>query len=104
VIALAFRENTFAVSIVKHQGDRGHVVIDSGVYSVVRHPLYSGVVLVLVGVALWLQSYAAAIFSIVPIALLFLRIGVEEAFLKTRLVGYEAYARRVRSRLVPRVW
>jgi protein-S-isoprenylcysteine O-methyltransferase Ste14 len=104
IVALAFRENTFAVSIVKHQGERGHAVIDSGVYSVVRHPLYSGVVLVLVGVALWLQSCAAAIISIVPIALILLRIGVEEAFLKARLVGYEAYTSRVRCRLVPRVW
>jgi hypothetical protein len=42
LISFAFRENTFAAAIVKHQSDRGQTVIDSGVYSVVRHPLFGG--------------------------------------------------------------
>jgi protein-S-isoprenylcysteine O-methyltransferase Ste14 len=103
-ISLAFRENAFAVPIVKHQEERKHAVIDTGVYGVVRHPLYSGVVLILVGIALWLQSYAAAILSVIPIAVLVLRIVVEEDFLMDRLSGYDAYAKRVAHRVIPRVW
>lgn len=104
IILLAFRENAFAVSIVQHQADRGQIVVQTGVYAIIRHPLYAGVVLVLVGVALWLQSPAAAIAAVLPIALLIVRIIVEEAFLTGRLPGYAAYAERVTHRLVPLVW
>jgi protein-S-isoprenylcysteine O-methyltransferase Ste14 len=104
VISLAFRENAFAASIVKPQDDRGQHVVESGVYGIVRHPLYAGVALGLIGAALWLQSYAAAIVWVVPMALLIARILVEEAFLRQRLTGYAAYAQRVNHRLIPLIW
>jgi protein-S-isoprenylcysteine O-methyltransferase Ste14 len=104
IISLAFRENAFATAIVKPQEERGQTVIDTGVYSVVRHPLYSGVVLILIGIALWLESSAAAALSIAPIAVIVLRILVEERFLRRRLRGYDAYAKRVQRRLIPLVW
>ncbi len=104
VISLAFRENAFALAIVKPQDERGQTVVETGVYSVVRHPLYFGVILVTVGVALWLESYAAAILAIVPIGLLVLRVLVEEKFLLSRLRGYGDYRKRVEHRLFPLVW
>jgi protein-S-isoprenylcysteine O-methyltransferase Ste14 len=104
VISLAFRANAFAATIVKHQSERGQTVVDGGPYGVVRHPIYAGVIPLIVGAALWLQSYAAALSAIVPIALLVLRILVEEDFLRRRLPGYDAYAQRVRHRLIPRIW
>jgi protein-S-isoprenylcysteine O-methyltransferase Ste14 len=104
IISLAFRENAFAAAIVKPQEERGQTVVDTGVYGVVRHPLYSGVILALVGIALWLESIAAAVFSVVPIALIVLRILVEEDFLRRRLRDYDAYAKRVECRLIPLVW
>jgi protein-S-isoprenylcysteine O-methyltransferase Ste14 len=104
IVSLAFRENAFAASIVKPQEERGQIVIDTGVYGIVRHPLYSGVILILIGVALWLESIAAAIASIVPIGLIVLRILVEEEFLRRRLRNYGAYAQRVQRRLIPLVW
>jgi len=104
IISLAFRENEFAAAIVKHQEERQQTVIDSGVYRVVRHPLDSGVVLLIVGIALWLQSYAAAVVSVVPFAVLVLRILVEETFLKQKLTGYRDYTQRVRYRLIPLIW
>ncbi len=104
LIALAFRDNAFAVAIVRHQYERGQTVIRSGVYSVVRHPLYSGVSLIVVGGALWLESYAAELAAIFPLLVLVLRINVEEAFLKKRLPEYGAYMKAVRSRLIPYVW
>jgi len=104
LITMVFQVNAFAAPVVKHQQERGHHVIDTGVYAVVRHPMYTGVVFLLPGMALWLESTAAALFSLVPIALLAVRIVVEEDFLRRELPGYEDYTRRVRWRLVPGIW
>ena len=60
--------------------------------------------LVLIGMPLWLESYAAALLASVPIGLLVLRILVEEHFLRQKLNGYDAYTQRVRYRLVPFFW
>ena len=62
IISLSFRENAFAAPVVKHQEERRHTVIETGVYSVVRHPMYMGTVLLLVGMPVWLESYAAVHF------------------------------------------
>ena len=104
IILLALRENPFAAPVVKHQADRQHKVIDTGVYSVVRHPMYAGVIPLLMGAALWLESYASMLFALVPIGFLAVRIVLEERFLKRELEGYSAYTQRVRYRLIPFVW
>jgi protein-S-isoprenylcysteine O-methyltransferase Ste14 len=104
IISLSFRENAFAAPVIKHQEERGHRVIDTGIYSLVRHPIYLGAVLVLIGMPLWLESYAAALLASLPIALLAVRILIEERFLSQELKGYEAYRDRVRWRLIPLVW
>jgi protein-S-isoprenylcysteine O-methyltransferase Ste14 len=104
IATLALKENAFAAPVVKYQQDRRQTVVDSGVYGVVRHPMYAGATLVLVGTPLWLQSYAATGLAIVPIGVLLLRIWVEERFLRQNLAGYDAYAERVRFRLIPFVW
>jgi protein-S-isoprenylcysteine O-methyltransferase Ste14 len=104
VITLALRENTFAAPVVKHQKERHQAVIDSGVYRIVRHPMYAGAVLLMFGMALWLQSYAAALFALIPIAVLAARVLVEERLLRSELAGYDAYVARVRYRLIPFVW
>ncbi|HUK81166.1 MAG TPA: isoprenylcysteine carboxylmethyltransferase family protein [Verrucomicrobiae bacterium] len=104
IITLACKENPFAAAAVRLQEERQHRVIDTGVYRVVRHPMYSGAVLLFVGIALWLESYAAALLMFFLIATLALRIFIEERFLKQKLDGYEAYIKRVRYRLVPYLW
>ena len=104
IISLVFRENSFAAPVVKHQAERQHKVVDTGVYSVVRHPMYAGIFAYNVGIALWLESYAGAIVALVPIAVLAVRIVFEERFLRRELAGYEAYAEKVHYRLVPYVW
>ena len=104
IISLSFRENAFAAPVVKHQEERRHTVIDTGVYSVVRHPMYMGATLLLVGMPLWLESYAAALLAIIPIGLLTVRILFEERFLRRELKGYEAYTDRVPWRLIPLLW
>jgi protein-S-isoprenylcysteine O-methyltransferase Ste14 len=104
IIALVFRENAFAAPVVKHQVEREHKVVDTGVYSIVRHPMYLGIFIFNVGIALWLESYAGALLAVVPIAVLAVRIVFEERFLRRNLPGYEAYAEKVRYRLMPYVW
>jgi protein-S-isoprenylcysteine O-methyltransferase Ste14 len=104
IMTLALRENAFAAPVVKHQQARHQTVIDSGVYSVVRHPMYAGAIPLLVGMPLWLESYAAALLASVPIGTLVLRILVEEQFLRRELKGYDAYTERVRYRLIPFLW
>ena len=102
--ALALRENTFAVTVVRLQSERSHAVVDTGVYNVIRHPMYAGSPLVLLGMSLWLGSYAAAVFATLPLVLLMVRIGLEERFLRRPLPGYPEYVKRVPYRLVPGVW
>lgn len=104
LVTWAMRANAFAIPVVKHQEDRGQRVVDRGPYALVRHPMYAGIALVLVGMPLWLGSTAGALAALVPIAILAVRIGIEERFLRAELADYDAYAARVRSRLVPGVW
>ena len=79
-------------------------MVDTGIYGLVRHPMYAGNPLVNVGLGLWLGSYAAALFAAVPLGLLMSRIVLEERFLRRELPGYPAYAARVRYRLLPGLW
>ena len=104
VIALALNENAFAAPVVKSQKERHQRVIDSGVYAKVRHPMYAGGVPFILGICLWLGSYAAVLLAIVPIAVLAFRIVLEERFLQQELDGYKAYVQRTPYRLIPFLW
>jgi protein-S-isoprenylcysteine O-methyltransferase Ste14 len=104
IVYLALRENAFAAPVVKHQEERQQTIIATGVYSIVRHPMYAGSVLVWVGIPLWLESYAAALLASILIATVALRTVFEERFLRRKLNGYEAYMEKVRYSLIPFVW
>ena len=104
LVTLALRTNAFAATVVRHQDERQHAVIDTGVYRVVRHPMYAGMIPVMVGMCLWLGSYAAALLVTVPVGILILRIQIEEQLLRQKLDGYDKYAAKVRSRLIPGIW
>lgn len=104
VISLALKVNPFAGPVLRHQKERYQTVIDTGVYRMVRHPMYAGSVPMVVGISLWLESYAAAILSLIPSALLVLRIIIEERFLKRELKDYDIYIKRVQYRMIPFLW
>ena len=104
VMALAVRDNAFAALVVRHQEERRQVVVDRGTYAVVRHPMYAGGIPLLLGMPLFLGSYAGALLVLVPIVTLVLRVLVEERLLRERLEGYDAYTRKVRWRLIPFLW
>ena len=100
----ALSANAYAVTVVRHQAERGQTVVAGGPYARVRHPMYAGVVVVMAGLALWLGSAAALVAALVPAGLLVARIRLEERVLRAALPDYAAYTSRVRWRLVPGVW
>lgn len=104
LVGAALVANKYAAPVVKLQSDRQQNVVQRGPYHLVRHPMYSGLILLGVGVVLWLGSYAATILMIVPAVLIAVRAVLEERFLRRSLPGYDEYMRRTRFRLVPFVW
>jgi protein-S-isoprenylcysteine O-methyltransferase Ste14 len=104
IMTLAMKVNPFAVPVVSLQEERHQRVIDTGVNAIVRHPMYSGFIPMVVAPALWLESYVAALLAIVAIAVLTMRSVFEERFFNRELTGYDAWTKKVRYRLIPFVW
>jgi protein-S-isoprenylcysteine O-methyltransferase Ste14 len=101
---LTFRENAYLALVVKVQEERGQSVVSTGPYRYVRHPMYASTLLFFPGSALLLGSWWGLMFCTVLLGLLVWRIPLEEGMLENGLAGYEEYARKVRYRLIPRVW
>ena len=83
--------------------DDGHQLIESGFYRYVRHPMYLGTLLTLLGAPLMMGSVWAVVFAVAALAGLIARIKKEELFLREHLAGYDQYAMRT-WRLAPWVW
>ncbi len=89
---------------VRIQGERGHRVITTGPYAIVRHPMYVGLILVLAGAPLFLGSgWAFLPVGIVCLGLV-IRAALEDRMLLKELPGYTAYAHKTTYRLIPGVW
>ncbi len=100
----ALSVNRFFSALVRIQTDRGHQVVDSGPYRLVRHPGYLGSMIHMPGVALALGSITGLwVVAAVAVTML-VRTFLEDRTLRAELDGYDAYARRVRYRLVPGIW
>ncbi len=102
--AWALAENRFFSSVVRIQTERGHVVCDTGPYRFVRHPGYAGIILPLFGIALALGSVWTLIPAAMATIIAVIRTGLEDQTLQEELPGYRDYARRVRYRLIPRIY
>jgi protein-S-isoprenylcysteine O-methyltransferase Ste14 len=100
----ARKENRYFSSVVRIQSDRGHAVCDTGVYKIVRHPGYSGMMISLMGLPLMTGSLWSGIPVGLAMVLLFLRTYLEDETLKRELAGYSEYAQRTKQRLIPKVW
>ncbi|MCC7513034.1 MAG: isoprenylcysteine carboxylmethyltransferase family protein, partial [Anaerolineae bacterium] len=94
----------FFSGVVRIQKERGHVVVDSGPYRLVRHPGYLGSVIGDLGIPLLLGSYWALIPALLTVGAVFVRAALEDKTLQDELPGYIEYARRTRYRLIPGVW
>ncbi|MBA2303503.1 MAG: isoprenylcysteine carboxylmethyltransferase family protein [Acidobacteria bacterium] len=104
LIVKAMRTNRFFSAVVRIQDDRGHHLVDSGPYSIVRHPGYAGMIPSLPMSALALGSWVSVLFALAYSALILRRVAFEDSFLHANLPGYTAYASRVRARLLPGLW
>jgi protein-S-isoprenylcysteine O-methyltransferase Ste14 len=104
LIARAMLANRFFSAVVRIQDDRGHRVVDTGPYAVVRHPGYAGMILFAPCSGLALGSWISVAVALVYSGLILRRVFFEDQFLKNNLSGYEAYSGRVPYRLLPRVW
>jgi protein-S-isoprenylcysteine O-methyltransferase Ste14 len=100
----AVKENAYASDVVRIQEDRGHTVCTSGPYRYVRHPMYSGIVLIILCYPLALGSLFTFIPASIIIALFVLRTALEDRTLLSELPGYTDYTRKVRYRLLPGIW
>lgn len=100
----SYTDNTFLSPLVRVQKDRGHQVASTGVYGVVRHPMYLDAILMLIGAPLLLGSGYGVLIGITFALLLAARITGEEALLARELEGYRDYMLRVRYRLIPYLW
>lgn len=102
MVFFVFRENTFAAATVAIHPDQK--VISSGPYAIVRHPMYSGALVFVLGMALALGSWWALLLLAPITAVLAWRLVEEEKLLAVNLPGYQAYRERVGYRLVPFIW
>jgi protein-S-isoprenylcysteine O-methyltransferase Ste14 len=104
MIGRVYQENPFLAAVVKIQTERGHRVISTGPYAVVRHPLYAAVLIFLPASALLLGSWFGLEASLVLSGGVAFRTAMEDRELQRSLEGYTEYAAGVRYRLIPFVW
>ena len=100
--AEVLRENTYLSRTIKVQ--EGQTVVDTGLYGIVRHPMYSVTVLLFLAMPLVLGSLLSFVIFLVYPFLIAKRIKGEEKLLKEELVGYREYQQKVKYRLVPFLW
>lgn len=96
------RENTYLSRTVKVQ--EGQQVISTGLYGVVRHPMYMASTLLFLAMPLMLGSLAAFVLMLLYLPLIVMRIMNEESVLAEGLPGYKEYQGKVKYRLVPFIW
>ena len=100
--AEVLRENTYLSRTIEVQ--EGQKVIDTGLYGIVRHPMYSATLLLFLSMPLVLGSLPSFVVFLVYPALIVGRLQHEETVLEQELAGYAAYKTKVKYRLIPFLW
>lgn len=95
-------QNNFAGASIRVEEEQP--LVSTGLYGAVRHPMYSGALIMMFGTPLALDSYWGVLVTALAVPILVVRILDEESLLRTELAGYPAYMDAVRYRLVPHVW
>jgi protein-S-isoprenylcysteine O-methyltransferase Ste14 len=104
LLFLTFRENSYLSTVVRIQEDRGQTVVSTGPYHIVRHPMYTAILVFAVGTSLLLGSWYGVLSGLVLMILLAKRAMLEERTLRAELPGYAAYMVQVKYRLIPHIW
>ena len=102
ITVLVVVQNSYAAANITVEADQK--VVSTGLYGFVRHPMYFGGLVMLIGIPLALDSYWGLVVLAPAVALLAARIFDEEKALTEELAGYREYTEKVHSRLVPHVW
>lgn len=102
VIYVVCKANTFAAATIELAPDQK--VISTGPYALIRHPMYAGGLLLLVGIPIALGSWWGLLITVAIMLALLWRLFDEEKFLARHLPGYAAYQEKVRHRLIPLLW
>jgi protein-S-isoprenylcysteine O-methyltransferase Ste14 len=89
---------------VRIQTDRGHKVCMEGPYKFIRHPGYSGMILLAPFIPIFLGSWISYIPTVIAMATMTLRTHLEDKTLMNELKGYEEYSKQVKYRLIPLIW
>ena len=102
VFAEVLRENAYLSRIIEVQ--EGQKVVDTGLYGIVRHPMYSATVFLFLSMALILDSPISFLIMLFYIPLIAKRAKNEEKVLEEGLEGYTEYEKKVRYRIIPFIW
>lgn len=100
----AIIENRFFSGTVRIQSERGHQVVSTGPYRVVRHPGYAGGLLGFLLIPVLLDSWWAYVPSLLLMLVMIVRTALEDKTLQEELPGYKEFARKTRYRLIPGIW
>jgi protein-S-isoprenylcysteine O-methyltransferase Ste14 len=102
IMFLSFKENSYASSIIEI--DKEQKVISTGVYGIVRHPMYAGGVIMFLFTPLALGSLWSLPCVFLMSFMIAVRLTEEENFLSEHLAGYKDYCQKVRCRMMPMIW
>jgi Putative protein-S-isoprenylcysteine methyltransferase len=102
VAQLVVIQNSYAAATITVEEDQK--VVSTGLYGLVRHPMYVGTLIMMIGTPLALDSYWGLLAIVLALPVLAARIEDEEKMLRQELDGYDEYTRKVHYRLVPGVW
>jgi protein-S-isoprenylcysteine O-methyltransferase Ste14 len=102
IVFLVFKENSFTSAII--EVNKNQEVISTGPYSVVRHPMYSGALLMLLFTPIALGSFWGLFIFPPMLIVIAYRLVEEEKFLTKNLIGYEEFRKKTRDRLIPHIW
>jgi protein-S-isoprenylcysteine O-methyltransferase Ste14 len=101
-IFFVFKENSYGASTI--QIAEGQTVVSTGPYALVRHPMYAGALVMLIGTPLALGSWWGLFAVLLILPVLIWRLLDEERFLRQNLAGYAEYQTKVKYRLLPFIW
>jgi len=100
----SYMDNPYLSALVRVQAERKQRVITTGVYGIVRHPMYLGGACLLIGAPLLMGSVIGLVLGVLMTILLAVRSIGEEKMLIGELEGYEDYKKKVKYRLIPFIW
>jgi len=100
----ALIENKFFSGVVRIQTDRGHHVVTTGPYRIVRHPSYAGALWTYLAMPILFDSLWAFIPAVLLLGVLVLRTSLEDRTLQAELPGYKEFTQKTRYRLFPGIW